>query len=203
MRWHKHWVHYLQSQALNHTVMSSDFKSPRNNTFVRHITRFHPSLLPVKHHPSVRKVMMQWFRVMSLWYVFSFFPSYMRLWLLRRCFSFSPSALREKWSMESLQSTCRNIGSHTFIMGALTSASIFSGCETCPNSGRMLVAAVDPVKSRGGLSVRDSQGISQKENVQLKLRMYIIYILYIRFYCKCMITGANVVNNTCPHSPHI
>ena len=76
--------------------------------------------------------------------------------------------------MESLQSTCKawNIGSHTFIMGALTSSSIFSSCGTCPNSGRMLAAAVDPVKSRGGLSVRDLQGISQRENVQLKLRMY-------------------------------
>ena len=112
---------------------------------------------------------------------FFFFPSYLRLWLLRRCFSFSPSALlaertprREKWSMESLQSTCKawNIGSHTFIMGALTASSIFSSCGTCPNSGRMLAAAVDPVKSRGGLSVRDLQGISQRENVRLKLRMY-------------------------------
>ena len=35
------------------------------------------------------------------------------------------------------------------------------------------------------------------------LRYIYIYILYIRFYCKCMITGANVVNNTCPHSPRI
>jgi hypothetical protein len=120
--------------------MSSDFKSPKKQHVCEAYHTF-PSKFIACETPSKREESYDAVISCDVCDMFLFFPSYMRLWLLRRCFSFSPSALlaertprREKWSMESLQSTCKawNIGSHTFIMGALTSSSIFSSCGTCP-----------------------------------------------------------------------
>ena len=91
MRWHKHWVHYLQSQALNHTVMSSDFKSPKKQTRLWGISHVSIQVYCLwKHHPSVRKVMMQWFRVM---FVICFFFSPVT-WGSGCCAAASASALR-------------------------------------------------------------------------------------------------------------